>query len=77
MRILDKEAQLRRLRQRREEECFSIINRGKLWYNTLTSEQLGELNSWYRKWLDITETCIIPQRPNWIDGKVKKEEITL
>ena len=35
----------RDLRQLRAEICFSVINRGKLWYERLTSEQIGELNS--------------------------------
>lgn len=54
------------LRLRREEECFSIINRGKLWYDTLTSEQIEELNEWYRAWLDVTTTLVEPKRPEWI-----------
>lgn len=54
------------LRQRREEECFSIINRGKLWYDTLTQEQLVELNDWYNAWLNVTETKVIPIKPNWL-----------
>ena len=54
------------LRLRREEECFSIINRGKLWYDTLTEEQLEELNEWYEKWLDVTETLEVPEKPEWL-----------
>ena len=54
------------LRQQRETECFSIINRGKLWYDNLTEEQLIELQTWYKSWLDVTETKIIPEKPNWI-----------
>lgn len=64
------------LRTRREEECFSIINRGVLWYNTLTSEQQQELNTWYQAWLDVPQVyletkptdieTIIPTKPNWL-----------
>lgn len=54
------------LRQKRAEECFSIINRGQLWYNTLTTEQVQELNTWYQAWLDVTETKIIPTKPSWL-----------
>lgn len=54
------------LRNLREEECFSVINRGKFWYNTLTSEQERELNNWYQCWLDVTKNGIIPTRPNWL-----------
>lgn len=54
--ILTKEEVLDLLRTRREEECFPIINRGVLWYNTLTEEQRLELDKWYKEWLDITDT---------------------
>lgn len=57
---------LNNLRLKREQECFSIINRGQLWYNTLTEEQLSELQQWYTEWLDVTETQTIPNRPNWL-----------
>lgn len=66
-----------KLRDRREIECFSVINRGRAWYNRLTSEQEDELYDWYEQWLNITdaytEGCdienIIPTRPAWIDGE--------
>lgn len=78
--ILTKEEVLNLLRTRREEECFPIINRGVLWYNLLTDEQKLELDKWYKKWLDITDTyrkvykqnlefdiqTIIPSKPNWL-----------
>lgn len=54
------------LRAMREVECFSIINRGKLWYDNLTEEQLVELNTWYNAWLNVTETRFVPEKPNWI-----------
>lgn len=68
------------LRARRESECFQIINRGVLWYNTLTEEQRLELDKWYKEWLDITDTyrteyeknpnldieIIIPITPSWL-----------
>lgn len=44
---------LQDLRYRRETECFSIINRGRLWYDTLTDWQQEELRKWYREWLDL------------------------
>ena len=43
-----KEQILNNLRARREYECFSYINRGVLWYNTLTTEQQQQLNTWYQ-----------------------------
>lgn len=54
------------LRERRENECFPIINRGELWYDTLTDKQIVELKEWYQAWLDVTETKIIPQKPEWL-----------
>lgn len=59
--------ELRELRARREQECFSIVNRGKLWYDNLTEEQLIELNTWYKAWLDVTETRVVPETPSWIN----------
>ena len=62
------------LRTRRENECFTIINRGVLWYNTLTEEQRLELDKWYKEWLDVTDKyvegidieTIIPKKPEWL-----------
>lgn len=54
------------LRARREEECFSVINRGKLWYDNLEPSQLYELQIWYEDWLDVTETKVIPVKPSWL-----------
>lgn len=55
------------LRAEREYQCFSIINRGELWYSRLTEEQLAELNAWYDAWLDVTESRTIPDRPTFLD----------
>lgn len=54
------------LRNRRRHECFEVINRGKLWYAKLTSEQLRELDDWYNQWLQVTDTMTVPQKPYWI-----------
>lgn len=54
------------LRARRENECFSVVNRGKLWYESLTEVQIIELRHWYNAWLDVTETKVIPTKPNWL-----------
>lgn len=56
----------RKIRERRETECFPIINRGALWYNKLTDEQKTELSSWYEAWLNAPETMEIPEIPSWI-----------
>ena len=65
------------LRKKREEICFPIINRGKLWYDSLSSEQYQELKDWYKKWLDVTETNIIPETPKWLNDKIVMEDIIL
>ena len=54
------------LRAERERECFSIINRGKLWYDTLTQAEGEELKTWYGKWLDVTKTLVVPSKPAWL-----------
>ena len=74
MKVLKNDELLFELRSRRAEECFSVVNRGKLWYNCLTNEQLTELNDWYFAWLNVTETKVIPTRPKWLDNKLEREE---
>lgn len=54
------------LRNQREFECFPFINRGTLWYDKLTNEQINELNQWYQAWLDVTATYVIPNKPAWL-----------
>lgn len=61
------ESETMRLRIERRNKCFSVVNRGTLWYNKLTKEQLKELEEWYQKWLDVTVTMQEPKTPNWID----------
>jgi hypothetical protein len=60
------ETELNGFRSLRKRECFPIINRGELWYETLTAEQREEISQWYQAWLDITETKTIPAKPDWI-----------
>ena len=64
--IQTEEEVLDALRARREEECFRIVNRGKVWYTKLTKQQEEELNLWYQAWLDAPSTKVIPEKPNWI-----------
>lgn len=47
--------------------CFSVVNRGWLWYSTLTLSQWRELRTWYISWLKVTETMTPPERPSWVD----------
>lgn len=61
------ERQKEELRIQRQRECFSVINRGQLWYSTLTKEQLNELSIWYNEWLNVTDTFIIPIKPSWLE----------
>ncbi len=53
-------------RVRREAECFPVINRGQLWYDTLSESQRMELRIWYQAWLDGTETLTVPECPAWL-----------
>lgn len=65
---MDKETVKTSLRELREKKCFAIINRGSLWYETLTEEQVTELREWYSAWLNVTETFKIPHKPKWLKG---------
>lgn len=62
------------LRKDRETICFPIVNRGKLWYNTLTKDELIELEKWYHDWLNVTETLIVPNAPSFLCNKINIEE---
>ena len=66
---------IKQLRKRREKECFSVINRGRLWYDYLTNEQRIELANWYNDWLDVTETLIVPKQPKWLNDKLDREDV--
>ena len=57
------------LRRQRNDECFSVINRGALWYEKLTQEEKAELQTWYQAWLDVTETGVTPEIPEWLKNK--------
>lgn len=61
------------LRERRNAECFSIINQNfiingqsKTWFDTLTEEQKVDVQNWLQQWKDVTITKIIPEKPNWL-----------
>lgn len=56
------------LRKRREAECFPVINRGWIWYSSLTLSQWRELRTWYLAWLNVTSTLTVPNRPTWLDN---------
>lgn len=63
------------LRKRRANECFTVINRGRLWYDRLTIEQYSELELWYQAWLDVTKTLKVPDEPTWLNDKLEAEDI--
>lgn len=60
------EEKLRAIREKREVECFSVVNRGGIWYDTLTEQEKSDLMEWYQAWLEAPETLIIPEKPTWI-----------
>ena len=68
--IKDRNKYLRDLRSR---ECFSVINRGKAWYDLLTIEQEAELRQWYHDWLHVTDTGMVPVKPAWLNDKLDTE----
>lgn len=63
---LKHERTLHNLRESRSQKCFIVINRGQVWYNTLTDEQRQELQEWYQAWLDATYTLVEPETPEWL-----------
>ena len=63
---IEAERELVDLRSQRDKTCFPYINRGYAWYNKLTVEQREELETWYQAWLDVTDTKVIPSRPEWL-----------
>ena len=64
---LQAEAKKAEFRLRRETECFSVVNRGQLWYEGVSITQLLELRQWYKAWLNVTETMVVPVRPAWLE----------
>ena len=64
---LQTEAKKAEFRLRRETECFSVINRGQLWYEGVSITQLLELRQWYKAWLNVTETMVVPEKPAWLE----------
>ena len=66
-RMLLSEAKKDEFRLRREKECFSVINRGQLWYEGISLTQLLELQKWYQAWLNVTETMVVPEKPTWLE----------
>ena len=57
---------LAKIRARRAQECFPIVNRGALWYEKLTEAQRQELSAWYEAWLDAPQTGVVPEPLSWL-----------
>ena len=55
------------LRRLRSNKVFPIINRSNFWYDSLTQQQKDELQVWYKKWLDVTDTLEVPNKPTWLE----------
>lgn len=62
------------IRERRRNECFTVINRGRLWYDSLPSKMYTKLNKWYQMWLDAPSTLIVPEYLYEIDNKLNQVE---
>lgn len=63
---LDHAKQVAEIKERREKECFPVINRGQLWYDRLTEEQHEKLKVWYQAWLDAPGNLHIPEPLDWV-----------
>ena len=63
---IEEETEINELRSQREKACFPYINRGELWYSKLSTEQREEFSAWYQAWLDVTETKVVPEKPEWL-----------
>lgn len=53
------------LRTLREKECYSVVDRA-CWYDSLSTTQKNEIQEWRKKWLNVTETFVIPKKPSWL-----------
>lgn len=60
------------LRERRENECFRIVDRAA-WFYSLSSEQKTEILKWRQAWCDVTETMEIPTPPAWLAQEISHE----
>ena len=63
------QAEKDKLRKLRETQCFSYVNRGTAWYKRVVNTPTRQImfDSWYDKWLNVTETLIIPDKLEWFD----------
>ena len=61
----EKDEYKNRLRLRRENECFKITDRAA-WFYGLSDERKAEVLTWREAWLNVTETLVVPEKPDWI-----------
>jgi len=68
-----KEKYINDLRKLRAIQCFSVVDRSKIWWDTLSEEQVSEIEDWYNEWLDIpnqqlqsVERLPLPIKPNFL-----------
>jgi hypothetical protein len=61
------------LRKLRIAECFSVVDRSKIWWDTLSEQQVNEIKDWYNEWLNIPneqlsslERLPLPIRPSFL-----------
>ena len=76
----NKELELEQLRQQRQTDCFDIFNRNsyqvddsrysegyrRLMMTELNEVQQAELKEWYEAWCDVTDTLVMPTKPEWL-----------
>ena len=55
------------LKDYRQTHVFDIINRGNVWFNTLTIAQKAQLNTWYQSWLNVDTTLVVPETPTFLE----------
>lgn len=67
------DTKIKRLRSMRRAICFSIVDRGSFYMDTLTEAQKKELKAWRLAWLDVTKTLIVPKSPVWLNLPEIKE----
>lgn len=50
------------LRERRQKECFDVIDRAA-WFSLLNEYERNEVMLWRKAWLDVTNTLEVPEEP--------------
>lgn len=61
------------LRERRESECFRIVDRAA-WFYSLSDERKAEILAWRQAWCDVTDSMEVPQVPVWLESELSKQQ---